>query len=147
MAPTPERARTRAQRVAARVPYDGFFDRLRRAVFSDNGSLKLAIVALTAASICAICCVWRLPFNFRLDSKPERDVVCLARFSVFSPDKTNEARRVARLEEPHVYVHDVAKLANYKATLVNELQMLIAAPDLLEGLQATSKRFPRCPLS
>ena len=129
MAPTPERARTRAQRVAARVPYDGFFDRLRRAVFSDNGSLKLAIVALTAAAICAICCVWRLPFNFRLDSKPERDVVCLARFSVFSPDKTNEARRVARLEEPHVYVHDVAKLARYKATLANELQTLIAAPD------------------
>ena len=127
--PTPERARTRAQRVAARVPYDGFFDRLRRAVFSDNGSLKLAIVALTAAAICAICCVWRVPFNFRLDSKPERDVVCLAKFSVFSPDKTNEARRVARFEEPHIYAHDSAKLANYTAALVNELQMLIAAPD------------------
>lgn len=129
MAPTPERARTRAQRVAARVPYDGFFDRFYRAVFSDHGTLKLAVVALTAAAICAICCVWRVPFNFRLDSKPERDVVCLAKFSVFSPDKTNEARRVARLEEPHVYVHDVAKLAKYKASLINELQVLIAAPD------------------
>lgn len=129
MAPTPERARTRAQRVAARVPYDGFFDRFCRAVFSDNGSLKLAVVALTAVAICAICSVWRLPFNFRLDSKPERDVVCLARFSVYSPDKTNEARRVARFEAPHVYVHDVAKLAKYKASLVNELQILIAAPD------------------
>ncbi|MBQ2851152.1 MAG: hypothetical protein IJE77_11780, partial [Thermoguttaceae bacterium] len=95
MAPTPERARTRAQRVAARVPYDGFFDRLRRAVFSDNGSLKLAIVALTALAICALCCVWRFPFDFRLDSKPERDVVWLAQFSVFSPDKTNEAKRIA----------------------------------------------------
>ncbi|MBR4833677.1 MAG: hypothetical protein IKU86_04990, partial [Thermoguttaceae bacterium] len=129
MAPTPERARTRAQRVAARVPYDGFFDRFRRAVFSDNGSLKLAIVALTALLICVVCGVWRVPFGFRLHSKPERDVVCLARFSVFSPDKTNEARRVARLEEPHIYVLDAAKLANYKARLRNELQVLIATPD------------------
>ncbi len=144
MAPTPERARTRAQRVAARVPYDGFFDRLRRAVFSDNGSLKLAIVVLTAAAICAICCVWQAPFNFRLDSKPERDVVCLARFSVFSPDKTNEARRVARLEEPHVYVHDVAKLARYKASLVNELQILIAAPDFESISPENRELLRRC---
>ncbi len=129
MAPTPERARTRAQRVAARVPYDGFFNRFRRAVFGDNGTMKLAIVALTAILICVVCVVWRPPFAFRLHSKPERDVVCLARFSVFSPDKTNEARRVARLEEPHIYVLDSAKLANYKARLRNDLQMLIATPD------------------
>ncbi len=129
MAPTTERARTRAQRVAARVPYDGFFDRFRRALFSDNGSIKLAIVALTTALICVVCCVWRVPFAFRLHSKPERDVVCLARFSVFSPDKTNEARRVARLEEPHVYVLDSAKLAAYKTRLRNDLQMLIATSD------------------
>lgn len=127
--PERERVRTRAQRVAARVSYDGLSEKIQRLFWNNDGAVKLALVAATAAAICAICAVWNPPFSYRLYAKPERDVVSRAEFSVLSAEKTNEARQNARLETPHVYSSDASKLAHYKTQFLNEIQGLIAHPN------------------
>ena len=49
-----ERVRTRAQRVASRIEYEGFTQRCKRLILEDNGLQKLGLILLAALLITAI---------------------------------------------------------------------------------------------
>ena len=119
--------RTRAQRVAASVNYVGTIARLHGFLWDDHGLLKVGLIFLASLVICFLIQAWNPPFGFRYMTKTNRDIVCRTPFSVSSPDKTEEARRNARIEALHVYAHDPTILTQFKAGLVNGVQSLLSA--------------------
>ena len=118
--------RSRAQRVAARVSHKGFLDRVRDLLLEDHGPAKIALFIVTAALLCVTIQAWNPPFLFRIFNQMDRDVVCSVPFSMEAPQKTKEVQLAARFDTPHVYVNDPAKIAQFKARLVNTVQSLLS---------------------
>lgn len=118
--------RNRAQRVAARVSQKSFLEGVEKALLEDHGPAKIALLIFTAAILCVIVEAWNPPFAFQIFRETDRDVVCSVPFSVAAPQKTKEAKLNARFETPHVYVNDPAKMAQFKARLLNTVQSLLA---------------------
>ncbi|MDO5553105.1 MAG: HDIG domain-containing protein [Planctomycetia bacterium] len=124
---TTQQHRTRAQRVASRINYVGFLDRMGHLYIGDHGVLKIGVLILSTLVLCLATQAWNPPFAFRQESKVERNICCRTPFSVPSNEKTEEARQNARMDALHVYVNDGAKLAQFKAGLVNTVQTLLVA--------------------
>ena len=127
--PTNERVRTRAQRVASRVNYDGFPRKVVKHIRADEGFPKIALILVAVFLICTICGVWDPPSKFRRFMTPDRNIVCNAPFKMQSADLTNAERKSARLKTLRYYVNDPKILENYEGELVNGVQLLLEAPD------------------
>ncbi len=130
MTPSNERVRTRAQRVASRIDYNGFSQRLKKLVMDDNGLKKLALVFAAAAVVTIICGAWDPPLKFTIGSMPDRDIVCNAAFSAVNAWKTSSERSVAQKNTPRYYEHDPAKLIAYKGELRKEMRAILGVVDL-----------------
>lgn len=125
-----ERVRTRAQRVASRIEYEGFTQRCKRMILEDNGLKKLGLILLTAFLITAISGAWDPPLRFRLFSVPDRDVVCNTPFSAVNAWQTSENKSLALKRTPHYYANDLSKLDSYKQTMRQELRAILGIVDL-----------------
>ncbi|MBR5626418.1 MAG: hypothetical protein IKW74_02205, partial [Thermoguttaceae bacterium] len=117
--------RTRAQRVAAHVAYEGIFDRAEELLVANHGLTKIGLVLLTTFLLCLITQAWKAPFKFTLYEKVDRDIVCKTPFSVISEAKTIEARRNARLDTPIIYCNDASKIKALKMNLENTIQSFL----------------------
>ena len=125
-----ERVRTRAQRVASRIEYEGFTQRCKRLILEDNGLQKLGLILLAALLITAISGAWDPPLRFRLFSVPDRDVVCNTPFSAVNAWQTSENKSLALKRTPHYYANDLSKLESYKQTMRQELRAILGIVDL-----------------
>ncbi|MDO5582257.1 MAG: HDIG domain-containing protein [Planctomycetia bacterium] len=123
---TPNRPKTRAERVAQHVVQVGLFEKIKAFLFADHGLLKFGLVSAVALILSTIIQGWNPPFMFHLLKRVERDVASRVAFSVKSPDKTQEARLNAKLDTPHVYSHEKTKLTQFKARLTNTIQSLLS---------------------
>lgn len=123
---TPNRPKTRAERVAQHVIKVGLFEKIRDFLFADHGIMKFGLVFSIALILSIIIQGWNPPFMFHILKRVERDVASRVAFSVKSPDKTQEARLNAKLDTPHVYSHDKTKLTQFKARLTNTIQSLLS---------------------
>ena len=130
MASSPGRARTRAQRVASRIEYNGFSKRLRKLLFDDNGPQKLALICGAAILITIIGGSWNPPLKFKLFSSPDRDVVCNTNFSAVNARQTSENKSIALKSTPHYYVNDKSRLDAYKKQLRHEMQIILGITDI-----------------
>ncbi|MDO4586266.1 MAG: HDIG domain-containing protein [Planctomycetia bacterium] len=129
--------RTRAQRVAAHIAYEGFVDKIGNLFLTDHGLTKLGLLLLTTLLLCIIVEAWNPSFIFQLSKNAERDIVCRTPFSLESPEKTNEAKQNARFDTPHVYRNDPNKIVQFKAYLVNIIQSLLT----YENYESLSPEF------
>ncbi|MDD3588903.1 MAG: HDIG domain-containing protein [Thermoguttaceae bacterium] len=132
--PTPphndkDRIRTRAQRVASRVAYDGLIEKTFRNVLADNGVKKIGLVLAAAFVVTIICGAWDPPSPYKLGTKMERDVVCRTPFRVLSPDLTQADRHETRIRTVRYFVNDTALLDDYKGELINGLSLILEEPD------------------
>ncbi|MDO5309480.1 MAG: HDIG domain-containing protein [Planctomycetia bacterium] len=125
-----ERIRTRAQRIASRVHYDGLQQKAQRVFYENHGLTKIAIILLVALLTSIICGSWNPPLRYRLFTRPDRDVICNTPFSAFNSAQTKAAREEARQNALHYYAHDVEKLEAYKRNFVREVHTLMGVNDL-----------------
>ena len=130
VASSPGRARTRAQRVASRIEYNGFTKRLQKLLFDDNGPQKLALIFAAAVLITVVGGSWNPPLKFKLFSTPDRDVVCNTNFSAVNASQTSENKSIALKATPHYYVNDPSRLADYKKQLRHEMQIILGITSL-----------------
>lgn len=125
-----ERVRTRAQRVASRIDYNGFSKRFKKLVVEDDGVKKICLILLASVVVTVICGAWDPPLKFKLFSTPDRDVVCNTNFSAVNTLQTSENKLAALKRAPHYYANDPAKLVAYKRQLARELQTILGITDL-----------------
>ncbi len=130
VASSPGRARTRAQRVASRIEYNGFTKRLQKLLFDDNGPQKLTLLLIAAVLITIVGGSWNPPLRFKLFSTPDRDVVCNTNFSSVNSRQTSENKTAALRATPHYYANDSSRLVEYKKQLRREMQIILGITDL-----------------
>ncbi|MGI6402004.1 MAG: HDIG domain-containing metalloprotein [Thermoguttaceae bacterium] len=125
-----DRVRTREQRVAAHVDYNGFIKRIKKLALEDNGFKKLRLLLATSVVITILCGSWDPPLKFKLFSTPDRDIVCNTDFRAVDEWQTSENRNKALENTPHYYAHAPGKLAEYKRQLASEMQTILGITDL-----------------
>ena len=124
-----ERVRTRAQRVASRIDYNGFLERFKKIICNDDGLKKLGIVFAASLIVTIICGAWDQPLKFKLFSAPDRDIICNTPFSSINARQTAENKSIALKNSPHYYVNDPSKLTAYKQMLLQEMQIIVGMND------------------
>ena len=134
------RIKTRAQRVAARVAYDGFTTKTARLLAADNGYVKIAIMFLTALFVGILCQAWDPPTHYKLGMIPARSILSRANFSVVSPDLTESEKQETRLRTLRYYRNDPSKLDDFEGEIINGLLLILEAPDY-QACQASDVEF------
>ncbi|MBQ9873607.1 MAG: HDIG domain-containing protein [Thermoguttaceae bacterium] len=127
-----DRIRTRAQRVAARVSYDGFVSKSIRALVADGGLSKVVGILVASLLICVICGVWDPPKKYKLGAVPERPIVSVVDFEAASPDFTNDKRNEARQKTPRYYENDPSKLDDFETEFLAGLAQIVAESDFTQ---------------
>ena len=136
-----DRVRTRAQRVASRVDYNGFRKRCKDLLYTNFGWQKLSLLILLALVLSTLSAAWDPPFTWRLYSKPDRNVICNTNFSEIDITQTNAKREGARQTVAPYYINDPEKIESYKSELVKEMSVMLNTRDLSK--QATNRRLLR----
>ena len=132
-----DRVRTREQRVAAHVDYNGFIKRIKKLALEDNGFKKLRLLLATSVVITILCGSWDPPLKFKLFSTPDRDIVCNTDFRAVDEWQTSENRNKALENTPHYYAHAPGKLAEYKRQLASEMQTILGMRTFLTPARTT----------
>ncbi len=121
----PERVRTRAQRVAARVAYESFSDKVSKLLTDQDNLLKLGLFLVTALIVCIFCKQWDPPTRFRLNTYADRTIVCKADFEVESPDLRYTKTLEARANSLVYLINDPQPLDRYLEELLAGMQLFL----------------------
>lgn len=118
---------TRAERVAAIGFRPGVlaqtFETLRRG----DVLLRLALCFAAAIAMWALTCGWAPPFAYRTGYVPPRDIVARTEFSVFSPDKTEDAKRKEKRDVICFYQNDPKSLVDLRQALKDRVFAVLSA--------------------
>ena len=125
-----DKIRTRAQRVASRVDYNGLTKKCKQFLSENEGGRKLLLMVALAFVISIVSGAWNQPLRFKLYSSPDRNITSVLDFSGLDMERTNADREVARNAALRYYEHDPAKIVEYKNLLRQEMSALVSASNL-----------------
>lgn len=130
--PEQKRVRTRAERIAKRVSYESFTDKVSKLLTDEINMIKLGLFVAAAAIVCVLCKQWDPPAEYCLNTYADRNIVSKANFQVESPDLRNVRIVEARANSKLYLVNDPERLDAYQGELLAGMQLLLARPDLMQ---------------
>jgi putative nucleotidyltransferase with HDIG domain len=122
-----QRKRTRSERVAALELPPGKFARIVAQLRQGSVLVRIGLCAAAAIALWAVTTAWAPPFEFRTGQVPRRDIVARTDFEIEDPQKTNDARGLARRLAMAVYQQDSVELSQLQASLQLDVDQVIQA--------------------
>jgi hypothetical protein len=124
--------RTRWDRVASLQLAPGLLERNWQYLKRGEVLARIGLCVLAVFGLWTVTKAWSIPLGYERNYTPPRDIVANVRFDKADPDRTREAKELAKRTVCYVYTQDKDPLVQLRAALQNRIVIIAGAKSLAE---------------